>query len=1124
MAWEDELLQLQRIRRTWVRFAQELNPTGGWTGNPDRRYAKTHDSTGDLPNIGTVVEFGRFNNALANHEFTLEIPSIRTTLIDPINEWRELADRPSNRLLQRKLAYYLRQHDDNDDILDELIAIGQISSPSFPPGQASLNLNIPGGDFLGEDVGRRLLTTTDWPRALPEHLGRVIPFVYGHLSNANPTTIIIDVPDEEPEPEACATCTEGIAYTETFANAPATWETSGTWIATGQPGIGGGPDDPNYPYMYEAHACKIVPGGGPSGQNILSVDHTIPFNTLNSGILMADFHGFESTSLQDVAARSGTVSFQMRPSHTMLNSLTQSAGFYYSVVQWETISGAQIQWSVRRTAYSNPNMTHELRLLWREAGNVSHISSLFGQTLTAGEWHTYELSWQAGTYDAETCTTVATDGFIRLTKDGVVWHEVTGIPITMTPGRYCTSTLRFGLQRMLGDFCDIDFALEPEPGPEPPEEPPPFIVNEGQVECGETDGVNDQGSAGRGGWLEALLVDTGGGNPEISDYGTPAVASVAVLPQPVTAPALSASVQSGGSGATGGTFYYAAVSFLDGVMSELSNVVSASVSAGQKVHLTWPGSGDTVRVYRSTDPSFEAYDSYRVTGYPYATSDIPLSNGTVDDLYPGYDSRGDPPTPDGQDPHWDLTYRQTKYYYVSALFADGSESACSPAVSVGFFPRTAPLTVRFEWTAPAPGAVAVVGYRVRRASQNHHFEPGFDREWAFDTGTTQLDDPNNDTTAVTACATAPTGTGTTGQAQPTYALAGHWLKAINQVFVLKPDPESETNEFVWVLMTEGADYTQEVIERNGNRYHCLIFNEQQRSETCQYYKVSANVDGVETEADGTGELLTDADDIFEHIMLNVIFNTYHSSIGQYAPIGGKYFTDVEYSPGLFNRESVTAAKLVAQQRLLGGYVGAGAITEKTPARQLIWDLLVSYDLEFYQYRGSWYVKRFSPYINREDLPHFEPDTGVIRGTFEPSLLQDQQVNLIPFFAGPIGGGENEGYLISGELQDDQSIELYRRVIISEPIYLLWTQDPSTTNSVIRQYLARFKYPPINARLQGPVKWYALPPGSEVAVTHPDGLGPLGWMARVCRVLAVDLDLDDLTCWVTVRDVDNLVIG
>lgn len=737
------------------------------------------------------------------------------------------------------------------------------------------------------------------------------------------------------------------------------------------------------------------------------------------------------------------------------------------------------------------------------------------------EWHYMQIVLKPGTIVGD-FDDVLSDGSYAVYKDatpgvphsGTQLFNVSGVPVTINeaatsaPDGYYMKSLWHGFFDMIGPVTGTWIYTVPMSGGGEEEVPDAF------------DCMADEAAASRGGALQALLVDIGSGSLELSDYPVPGSLTTEILAQPHAAPgSLTVTVQAGGTSLPG-TAYYAICTVHDGVLSELSAVQSATVSDGtSRVRIQWSGlasGADFVRIFRGGDPDFLQYDRYRVSGYPYAEMDVPASESEVFDLYFGYNTRGEPPTPDGADPHWDLNYRQNKAYMISALYDDGTESACSPPVEAQLWPRNAPLTVRVTWAAPGgspPAGVSLTGYRLRRMNATYHYEFANDRQWDFDTSVTTFDDPNTDTTAVAACATATGG-------KPIYCLAGHWLKQIRAVFVFKPHPV--TGLMAHIPMVEGVDYTQQVFEVNGNRYHCIIFEEQQRSDQCEFYDVTADVDGVETNADGTGTLLTNIDDIWEHILFNIIFNTYRSSVGTYAPVGGKWFYDVPYSPGLIDRPSIAAAKVVGEARFSGGYPGGGLLVDQVNARQLIHDLLVSADLQFYQHSGVWYTKRFDPDVARSSLPLIGPDDDVFRESFEPFLLTDKQRNLIPFFGGPIGGNPDNGWLASGELQDDTSIDLYRRVIISEPIYLLWTQSRTASYDIVSRYLQWLRFPPIGARFHAVINRYSLPPGTLVRITHRDGLGAGGWVERVCMVLSNELDFDSLTCHITVRDIDDLV--
>lgn len=1111
MSFADELAKLQRTRRAYVRFAREGNPEGSWIGDLDRRYGKVDDPSGDVPVRGTVENFGSFTSALANTEFPLEVPTTQTSFTDPDREWRALGDRPSNLLLQRRLEYYLRQEDDDQEILDQLVAIGQIGKPTFPSGKCSVSISVPGGDFLGETLGRRLLTTKDWPRALPDDLGKVIPFVYGRLVNAPPVV------------------------TETTITLPGTPGTPGT---TPPPPTGG------------CAACNIESWSG---------DLTLLFNEtfesyggsqaaaslvwLSPGVWLRDTPAYSGTwsagNANTVIARpvgpiiAGVFVFGMQVYWTG-NAPSAEGAFFFTQHGNNNGFNTQVTWGFLPSG--------EVRMFVGPAGGSIDITS--GAVMIRNQWNCFTGAAR-----------VSQDGAYRIYVNGALVIEDNHVDLTggLYHGTYeervggvncglgdnywvdniwCATAADFDTTFFCGD--DPPPPVDPEP---PTEGTPPTIVTTFVSECPETDGVTDQGAAGRGGWLRGLLVDTGGGTTAISDYPLPDGTSAALQPSAHAAPTLSGTLQAGGSGAVGTTVYYvAATVHPDGTLSDLSNIVGPFTidSVNRQVQLTFSGlaaGADSIRVWRNQDSTFEQMDRYRVSGYPYSVSDLPAGTTTLVDQYPEINT-GDLLDPD---PHWDLNYRQTNYYQVSTLFSDGTESACSDLMQVSLFPANAgsvlvswsepPMPVILDGTTP----VTITGYVVRRATQSYHYELQWNRQWTVDNLTLSITDPNTDTTPTTACATAPIPGDTPDTTKPRYAFAGHTLKAILNVFVLKPNPlnEADPNTPIWLEMVVGTDWAEEIVEVNGNRYHTIVFNEQQRSATCEYYPVTANVEGATYSSDQDGIMIENADDIFDHIMMNVILNTYRSSVGPYAPSGGRWFTDVPYAPGLFDRSSIDQAKQVALTRIPGqGYLGAGALTEKIGARELIYELLVAYGLSLRQFMGVWSVKRFNPgVLARAGLPQIGPDEGIVEGSFEPEIDPSRHVNVIPFFAGPLssgGGTESDGYYVSGEVRDPVSIDLFRQVLVTDPMYLKWTRDPPTAYSVVSWQLRLWRFPPINATFKGPAAWYGLPAGTEVRVTHPDGLSVAGWVNRVCEIHKIDLDLDGIHTTVRVRDIDDLV--
>jgi hypothetical protein len=376
-------------------------------------------------------------------------------------------------------------------------------------------------------------------------------------------------------------------------------------------------------------------------------------------------------------------------------------------------------------------------------------------------------------------------------------------------------------------------------------------------------------------------------------------------------------------------------------------------------------------------------------------------------------------------------------------------------------------------------------------------------------------------------------------------LAGHALHKVEAVYVLKPVVlRIEGDEPVWseplqVKQVEGTDYRQQIREVNGHRYHLLLFQTAQISETCEYFEVTANVEGIETNGDGSGTLLTNADDVFAHIMLNWIFNNYQSSIGPYAPPTGPWFTDVAYASGIWNQASVEAAKVVADGRVPGGYVGSGTLDEVIEAREWIRELLISFDLELYfdnatSTQGAWCIRRFDPTVLRTSLPHWSAGAdAILKDSFSLDIPVDQMMNVLPFFGGPTTqrmdtaapqGATNArggGWRISGEMTSTASVSRFG-MAIAEPFYLKWTDHAATVTDVMARYLKYQELPPVIATFRIGLRALTSPLGSLIRLSHPDGLGASGWTEHVCKVTRCDLDMDRLIANVTVVSVDRLM--
>jgi hypothetical protein len=311
-------------------------------------------------------------------------------------------------------------------------------------------------------------------------------------------------------------------------------------------------------------------------------------------------------------------------------------------------------------------------------------------------------------------------------------------------------------------------------------------------------------------------------------------------------------------------------------------------------------------------------------------------------------------------------------------------------------------------------------------------------------------------------------------------------------------------------LTEGVDYTVELVEKPSGRFTVLkVTRDLRSSDSCEYAQLTINVKGIETRGDATGSLITDGVQIVKHFLLNWIFNNYTT---------GLWFTDVVDRPGLLDLDSFDVASDVARVQFIpSGYVGAVALLTQTAVRQLILEALTSFNLDlfyknaFTNEHGAWAVEMFDPDdLNVSSYPSYEPglagDVQIVEGTFQCDTTDDLLVNALAYRAGPDWqGGEARGWLISGLLTVKDSIDRFDR--IEKEFVMPWTRHQATAVDVANRQLRWRSYPLITGSMEVSAGGVLHDPGRKIRITHPDGTKPGGFNDEVCRILSHDLDLD-----------------
>lgn len=1088
MAFADEIVKLQRQRSVYTRLAlDENNGTRLWSGPVDRRYGKAYDRVDLIPITGTVQRLGTVQRSLVNFLQTLEVPNITVELLDPDREWRAQAGGIDDQLVYRNLSLWLRVFDDLGlGFFDQRVAVAQIRKSVFPSGgSVQLECQVASGGFLGDKIPRRFITTTDFPNADPEVQGLPVPIIYGVMYDK---VVPFVLPDPLP------------------------------------PG-----SDP-------------VPGGSTS-DTPTSLPPITGSEVMNCDDMFTD--NFEGGSL--AAYSSGSSNFTLVPGagvggSTGLRPTVANAGLTKTVaaprrafcVSWES-KNDQASVDTALGIGSGLALNRLGTTLSVSFGPYGEVASVAG-AITPGTNQSFKVEGAFATRniattlvtainDTETEIVLPTGQGVRFPTGTLIFMGTEVMQVASVAGDHLIVTRHAG-----SSVASAHAAGDPVASRDTNGYLRVYIdnvvrvnlLNDNRIATSDPDGLYTDVTVYPGGDADNLHIGSGiQFTPPTPPSTTPGDKSPfgGTPGNPAPTPDCK-SLEAGGGSPSGGAVRAIRVGGYVSTTTDSGGGPTPTPTpqiAAPVVSISVVGSGGTgeyqyvVTAIDETGPDpndFSQRNNH--TGESIASNVVHITNG---------------PTHDGD-------FSSSNYVHLQWPLVPGAKFYRV----YGRYMEYEPFSLLDVYTGDSGG--------------NGYYNDG---EFL---GRNEFDILKTDSRPPT---TAPTGGGGAPHVNNVYVLAGHALKEVTEVYVLKPviiqnfsapttgtdgtiDTTTDTTPLrsdpVQVLQVEGVDYTQRYVDINDNRYHILEFNAAQQSETCEYYEVTANVKGIETNGDTTGTLITNAVEMFSHFWLNWMANNYRSSVGGFAPPTGPWFTDVVYSPGLWDAAAALTARGVCNSRVFGGYVAAGCLDETIEARELIRELLTSFDLELYFNNstgpsGAWSLSMFNPVVNMGDLPLYDASDIIFADTFAVEVQIDKMLNVFPFFAGPTRQrtGKNDpgtltsggGWLISGDSRSTASISRFG-MSISEPLYLKWTRDPATAVDVVEHYKSYLQVPPIQATFRTGMRPLVDPLASLIRVNHPDGIGgTAGWTNHICKLTRSDLELDRITTALTLISVDDLIV-
>jgi hypothetical protein len=1109
MAFADEIIKAKRKVIPYLRFARLLNPEP-WAGPDERLYGHSFEGSAETPIKGHVLSFGNFNRSLANQLFSVEIPGLTVSLMDPDYDWRVYANEPYDTLLRKWIHLLLRVYDDSDYPMDATVALGLIQSVSYPAGRkVSLNATVTSPEVLSARIPQRVITRDDWPNAPMEAVGRAVPIVYGKVSNA----VVTDASIEEIEiPSCCPEFTPAPSSQERNADIPALrWSD----YFTGRMGYGAYPDDfYSYPNIYETDGpapdawldqnyvmigdIDIEPGAGEFGGNALKTSQgygeiTRPVGPSQFVALEGYYPNNQAWPVPD--SETGESWDHPSPMAGRTPGQYGSAGFRRKMIA----EGAQNQdWPVAIEVWGYPGAPSYILSLgvWGNEGDdtARHLWLYVGGTV--GRRNGAYIQWLGpGTTNADD----------QLDPPG----EINGVPQGPPTGGIEWTTAAMQNCLLSNQWQTVEMK-----------------------------------------WKFSSLIDPYNTGDASTDVGTIYTATVAndgyvvvrvdgqVVMHLQDIQFYHPSIPKERHWAS--YIYWYGVAFRPQGYCSCLYVTDRALfcDEAQPVQVESPvpctenavaaGSAGALPAILVDSTETTTTSLQRVTGPATGTNSDPAPTNVIGYTGVGYGAVIGP---------------GDACYYRIAGVKNGVETSLSEQVQC----VNAEIHYdRIEWDEPPQGPMdSYRVYQYRSADLSFHPDiPGFPREETYWVRSVAGDqepggrDPvtpgpsrhwieyslPNEGTPYSAAKSV-----TNVSYDNVYVIAGHAGDAsqgdggvldvfaplpglrenIGGLNLLTGEKEPITFEQTAARLTRlspGADYWTEVVEKPSGRFTVIHVTRLLRDiNTCAFPPVSVNFAGITYNADGSGGLISDGIHIFRHFLLNWVFNSYAT---------GEWFTDVVHSPGIVDVASFDTASAVATEHFGGPLQGAVAMLSQADARQYISEAITTFGLNFF-YRnaastgwGAWAVSLTDTrWSAAGSWPQFGPNESMVEETFQSAITMDLLANVVHYKAGPnLNAGSLNGWLISGTIEDtNSSARVWGKV--AKDLILPWTRDQATAVFIAGQYLDLCAFPAVAGSFQTKGRGIVVQPGDFVSLAHPDAPG-LGWLTRTALIVGHDLDIDN----------------
>ena len=464
-------------------------------------------------------------------------------------------------------------------------------------------------------------------------------------------------------------------------------------------------------------------------------------------------------------------------------------------------------------------------------------------------------------------------------------------------------------------------------------------------------------------------------------------------------------------------------------------------------------------------------------------------------------------------------------YTVTAIMGSDGETTPIRETWAGHFPYR--RIIRLEWTE-VPGAT---GYRVWRHTM---FSTVYTR-WLVADDVTYFEDDllRTDGEEITELPVStgvvpPIHVGSTdiaGQSWVTLLVAGHACKSIDEWFVDGVKVPADTAGTTWLIPgLAGWPYANTYVDLNGHRY-TLIFTRGPDADliAAGTKRVTINLKGIESEADGSGTLISNLHDQYLHACQNWLFQSYQAGAWLASPMWAEDVNG-DIMPQIDEVSFSDVKTIVAASRLVTGYVGAwaaGIDGSQNTLRDVLAMLNLNADVNSGFSRNSqFFVSMLDPDTDLTDpvIDHFRQATDVVAESFDVEDLVDELYNSLPIAYRQ--HYVNGTWMSETTITDADSITNYRETR-SDALLELWcVRDEVTARSIATSRINRTKDAPRMVRFLTNLRGLNVELGDVITIDHIEGIGTTGWEGWPLRVIRHEFDPEKLSVWLECTDVNR----